>query len=419
MTSVGIETRPRRATRSPAPPWASGVVTGMEAAVLSAGLVYAFAFAVAAAAPSIDGSISVDWTGAWDVGTAVWLLAHGVPATAGGVTVALVPLGLTWVAGAIAASVARRVAIPAHASVMCAALAYGAIVAVVAAHDGTPFGLAVRAGAVGAAVCGTGTTMGLSRAHGFRFWAGVRLPGAVGKGVRLGVAASAMCLAAGAAVAVAWQATAVSQTSAVAADLSPDLAGGLALAAGETAYVPTVSAWGLSWLSGLGFDVGTGTHYAPAGVTPGPVPEIPLFAALPAGSGGLLLGAPIVLVAIGGAARVRARRWLGTGGGQAVAILVAVAVVAAVSWLASLAASGSGGGGVLTHVGPPAGLVGLSVAGLVGAGMVLAAAGTAARAATEARASSRATAQRSPGVPPSSPSAPSRTPPNNDPLQLW
>ncbi len=405
--------------RSAAPPWASGIVTGVETAVLSAGLVFAFVFSAVASAPSVDGSISADWAGAWDVGTSVWLLAHGVPITAGGATITLIPLGLTLAVGVIAASVARRVAVPAHASVLCTALSYGVIVAIVAASEHGGASTVWKAGIIGGLVSGMGASFGLMRAHGFRFFRGLRVPSAVGLGLRLGVGAWAICLVAGAALAVVWQLLAVDRMTGAVHDLAPDLAGGLTLAAGETAYVPTLAVWALAWLSGVGFALGSGSHYAPGEVVPGPVPEIPLLASLPTGSGGFLVAAPLVLALGGVIVRIVARRSIPLGSKGFSAQAIAVLVTGGLTWSVVTLASGSAGGGVLAEAGPNPMLVSLAVSALVGVGLILASAGLAVVLWRVPRSPTQtATKGKTPN--PGVVHAPHpRTPESNDPLRLW
>ncbi len=422
MTTAPQSTDSREGTsggvaRSTAPPWASGVVTAVETAVLSAGLVFAFVFAATASAPSADGSISADWSGAWDVGTSIWLLAHGVSASVGDVTITLVPLGLTLVVGIIAASVARRVAVPTHASVAWAALAYGLIVAIVAssAHGGVASGW--TAGIVGGLVTGMGASLGLARAHGFRFFAGVRLPEGIRAGIRLGTGLSALCVVAGAAQAVLWLVTGAGRVTGVVEDLSPDLAGGLSLAAGETAYLPTLSVWGLSWLSGAGFSFGTGSQYAPGEVVPGPVPSVPLVASLPGESWGWSWVGFVVLIGLGALGRVASRRWVMPGRDGVTAQALAVVVVGVLASGAAILTRGAAGGGVLVDVGPDPTAVGWRVALFVGIGLATASAACGMTARLRARA--RRAKTREPPVPSTVRGAPPRTDESTDPLRLW
>lgn len=423
MTTIpaSAETRqgatPEPGVRSEAPPWASGIVTGIETAVLSAGLVFAFVFAATAAAPSADGSVSADWSGAWEVGTSFWLLAHGVPATAGGVTISLVPLGLTIVIGVIAASVAKRVAVPARSSVVWAALTYGAIAAIVSASTHGGAGPGWTAGIVGGAVTGVGTSLGLSRVHGFRFLGGFRLPEAVSKGVRLGAGLGAACLAVGAIQAIGWLMAGADQIAGVVDELSPDPAGGVTLAVGETAYLPTLSIWGLSWLSGAGFNFGSGTQYSPGGVESGPLPHVPLLAALPDEAWGWPFAGVVILVGLGALVGQAVRPWLPRGWAGGTTQAVAVVVVGFLIAGAAALASGSAGGESLADVGPDPVAMGWRTAVWIGVGLAVALVGQ--RAIDGVRV--RMSRPRKREVPNSraAPGRPPRTPENTDPLRLW
>ncbi len=412
------DVRARRGRR-PAPPWASGVVTGLESVVFSAGLVLALAFATVSSTPAADGSVSADWVGAWDVATVVWLLAHGVPATSGDVTVTLLPLGILVVAGVISASVATRLAVAARSSVVFAGIAYGVVVGVVAHAEGAGTGIDLRTGVVGALVCGTGASMGLKRARGFRFWAGRRMPDIARSGLRLGIGSCALSLAAGAATVVVWHVTHWAAISQSARHLDPDLAGGLSLAVGETAYVPTMSTWGLSYLSGRGFTVGSGSHYSPVEVVSGPIPGLPLLEALPSTAGGMLVALPLLLVAVGVLVRVLARRWLPSGRRGFESQVIGVAILAALVWGAVALASGSIGAGVLSEVGAQPIAVALSVAGLVAGGMFGASVIAAALRRPGLRVEPPGGDSTTPPTRPTSPRQQPRTRGNSEQLPLW
>lgn len=407
---------PVRRERPPAPPWASGIVTGLETVIMSAGLVLAFAFAAVAAAPSVDGSIAADWSGASDVATSVWLLAHGVPATVGVVAITLIPLGLTLVTVVIAASVARRYAVAAHASVVCAGLAYGAVVGAVALVEHAHSGEAIRAAAIGGVACGVGATLGLKRAHGFRFWE-FRLPPSLSSGLRLGVGATALCGAAASVTAVAWLVAGWDRSAAMAAALAPDPVGGVALGVGETAYVPNVVVWAMSWLTGTGFAFGEGSHYSPSAVTAGPMPSVPLVAALPLDHGGVWAAAPVILVLVGVVARLMFRTKLVAG---LVVPTVAVLVVGTSGWIACVAAAGSVGGDALRKVGPEPLRTALALAAFVGVGFAIGALlDRIRRVAPTTSGSHSASRSPLPSMPPSAPPPPSGSPPRIEPQRLW
>ncbi|MWV50818.1 hypothetical protein GRS96_16225 [Rathayibacter sp. VKM Ac-2803] len=59
--------------------------------------------------------------------------------------------------------------------------------------------------------------------------------------------------------------------------------GGLALTLGQLAFLPNLVIWAASWLVGPGFAIGAGSSVGPAGTLLGPVPSIPVLAAVPQG----------------------------------------------------------------------------------------------------------------------------------------
>ncbi|NQX29726.1 hypothetical protein HQQ81_20455 [Microbacteriaceae bacterium VKM Ac-2854] len=65
--------------------------------------------------------------------------------------------------------------------------------------------------------------------------------------------------------------------------LDGGIVGGIALTIGQLAFIPNLVLWAASWLIGPGFAIGTGSSVAPAGTLLGPVPALPVFAALPQG----------------------------------------------------------------------------------------------------------------------------------------
>jgi hypothetical protein len=65
--------------------------------------------------------------------------------------------------------------------------------------------------------------------------------------------------------------------------LDGQIVGGIAVTIGQLAFVPNLVVWAASWLVGPGFAIGAGSSVAPAGTLLGPVPALPVFAALPQG----------------------------------------------------------------------------------------------------------------------------------------
>jgi hypothetical protein len=87
--------------------------------------------------------------------------------------------------------------------------------------------------------------------------------------------------------------------------LHTGVVGGVALTAGELAFLPNLVIWGASWFVGPGFAIGAGSHVSPLGTALGPMPTIPLLGALPTGElafGFVGLLVPVVAGFLAGAA---------------------------------------------------------------------------------------------------------------------
>lgn len=94
-----------------------------------------------------------------------------------------------------------------------------------------------------------------------------------------------------------------------------DPAGSAVITLGQLAYLPTLVVWGLSFIAGPGFAVGTGTAVSPAGTQVGVVPGIPLLGAVPDSTTTWLLLLALVPVALGALAGWIVRsRLVGRGG---------------------------------------------------------------------------------------------------------
>ncbi|WP_084105008.1 DUF6350 family protein [Demequina sp. NBRC 110056] len=355
-----------------APAWLGGILTGLQGAVLSYLLVLAPTMAVVAASPEASTTTGVDWGVPAVAAARVWLLGHGLPVEIGGATVSLVPLGLTLVCGAIIAAIARRFAARTWGSWGLAVATYAALVTVATSavllpeeRDAAPVVTVVAV-----ALAGVATAIGVWRAHGVELGWLARVPEVVRAGLRRGAGVSALALCVAAAVQTVWAVQGRLEIGAAATALDTDVVGAAVLAAGETVYAPTMVVWALAWLTGQGFSVGTGTAYAPDALTVDALPSVPILGALPSASGGLLVWAPVLLVVTAAAVRVvLARRSLGWRD-EALADLVALGTVAAIGAGMAVAATGSAGPGRFAEVGPDplpvaAALVGLTAAGLV------------------------------------------------------
>ena len=329
-------------------------MAGLQSALLSVGAVVAVGLAVAAASAPADGTAGIDWEAAAAAGVRVWLLAHGVAAGTATASVSLVPLGLTAVFASLAASLARRFAVPTTGSWLAFTAAYATCASLIAAaSDAASIAphAGVRAALVGALVAGGGAGAGLRRAGWLRGAGAGRVPAWLAGGLRLGAGTALGLWAAGAIAFCFWTVAGWSEIAQVAGTLDADPVGTLALSLGEAAYAPTLAVWGVAWLAGPGFAVGAGTEYAPGHLVTAPLPSVPILGALPHGAGGLLVLAPLVVIAIAAGTRAVAQRFAERPSARAQ--VVAVVTVVFLAAAAAMASRGSLGGGRLASVGPP------------------------------------------------------------------
>jgi hypothetical protein len=317
----------------------------------------------------------------------VWLVAHGVGLAVPGGHLGLVPLGLLALPFALLLRAgghgARECQIHRlnDAALLAVALAvpYALLTAVVAAvatsssvHPET-----WQALLCGAVVGGLGGFAGAVRGAGLT---AAVLPALPERGARLIVAtagALALLTAAGALLSGGALLAHLGRAGDLAAATAPGRVGGLALLLLGLLLVPNAAVWGVSWLAGPGFHVGVGTAVGPYGTALGPVPSLPLLAALPgpvpAWAGLLGLGVVLAAGALAGLLVVRrldAPSWQVAGREAALVGPCAGAVAALAGWLAG----GPVGGGRLTDVGPSPWQLGLSVAAEVAVGAAAAAA---------------------------------------------
>ena len=85
------------------------------------------------------------------------------------------------------------------------------------------------------------------------------------------------------------------------------LLGGILLTVGQIVFLPNFVLFGADWFTGAGFAIGTGSLVSPLGSQLGPLPALPIFAALPAGelSFGMIAIAIPVVAAIVATLRIR------------------------------------------------------------------------------------------------------------------
>lgn len=360
-----------------APRWVAGVLSALQAALLSF-LVLALPAVAAYVATSADPSNSgVGWFRSVGVGSALWLLGHGVPAHVGPVVVSLVPLGVTALALFVCYASARRSGLATWPSYVAGVGTYTLVAVLVALLSGVSGAGLARALVGGALVSAVGLGTGLLarpeapplRTLTRAVWS--RCPAPLRTGAAGGVLAAASLVLVAALVTTLWVVAGRATIGDVVRGLGLDAVGGVVLAVAELAYLPNLVVWALAWLTGAGFAVGEGTHFGPDGVVGGALPAVPMLGALPgpdvAGPATSLV--PLVVVAVGAFVgwylhrRLQTQRWWDAmlacaAAGVTTAVLVAVLVTAA---------SGGIGPDRLAHVGAQGVLVGL----LSGAGVLV------------------------------------------------
>lgn len=403
------------------PDWVSGLLAGLQGALLSLLLAIVPTVAAYVATSADPMNTGISWPRAAAVGAGLWLLAHGGPLQTGAGAVTIVPLGLSALSAFAAYASARRTARPVRSAWGAGVGGYAAlaVVATLAVGGAGPLG----AGAGGilrlalgtAAVAGVGLGLGcLPRgtvARAARL--GVRgLPPWARGGLRAGLLAIAGHVALAAAVVATWALAGRAATGDVLAALGVDVFGGVLLGIGQLALVPNLVLWAAGWLSGPGFAVGAGTSFAPAEVQGGPLPALPLLGALPNEGGGLLAWAPLVVALLGVLVGLGLRREVDDVQPWHVPAAVGVAgLVAAVgATLGSVLAGGAAGPGRLAAVGGDPWLVGAATGGLVLLGAAVVIPGSATVRAATRRAASRAWARARGTTPTHDPGQPDSVP---------
>ena len=225
------------------------------------------------------------------VGADAWLLAHGSQLEMAGVTITMLPLGLTLFCGYVTFRMGR----------------WAGLTSAVEDARGVLLGATVLAGVYGVAATLTAVLASLEQARphpGFAFAGGFALSfvagglgivagsgrweawkGRVPQGVLAigsGAVASILLMFAASAILV-FVALLLDFGAAanVLSRLHADVPGGLLYTLVVAAVVPNAVLLAGAYLTGPGFLVGTGTIVSPSAVVLGPVPAFPLLAALP------------------------------------------------------------------------------------------------------------------------------------------
>ncbi|MDN6658952.1 MAG: DUF6350 family protein [Acidipropionibacterium jensenii] len=303
--------------------------------------------------------------------TGLWLLAHGVPLSALGLRVSLVPLSLTLLlvvvgmqtsrySARVMSDARRRADRPValrqagqvaalHATVHLVAVVFAASAAGV---SGPSSWLRVL---VGGLVLGTGP--GLAGAlRGARVRAAGMVPGGIRNTWAGAMIGSAVVVAGGSAALAVNLIANGSRVVALHESLGAGVWGGIVLILLQLSWLPNLIGWWSAWTLGPGFTLGLGSSVSPFGVHLGIVPAIPALGALPAaGDPGaaswLWLAVPALAGAAGAVVALRDRRLtdprqiLARGAGSGVVAARGVA-------LRGVLSAGGIGAGRLSAIGP-------------------------------------------------------------------
>jgi hypothetical protein len=309
------------------------------------------------------------------IGAVGWLAVHQVPLTIDPLTMDPAPLGVlpllpTLLLGALVARCAARIGsrcgidTPADAGWVAGVIAsihgvLGAVLALVA----TPATVTVDPGqaVIGCAlVAGVAAGLGLARPCGLLTVSLRRAPGWVRPGLVAGAWGLAVLLTAGlAAVLIGLGVSAPEAFQMSGSDVSS--AFGLTIL--SIGYLPNAVIAGLSWLAGPGFSIGA-LSVSPVTMVAGPVPAVPLLAALPQGPvqpwWGIALAVPLwVGVAVGRRCAAAASDLVG----RLRVVGVAAAVLALGSAVLATLAGGRLGAAAFDAVEVPSGSLAVAVLG--------------------------------------------------------
>lgn len=367
---------------SPSSPLGLGAAAALWAA--AAGLLcIALPVLLVWAADSRSGAGAVD---AVRTAARLWLLAHGATLDLDGGRIALTPLGLLLLPVALvarfAASAARdaRPAAVADARTLalCVALPYAVLaLGVAVASTADDVYVSPVQSFVGAFVVAlTGAVAGALRPA--RLWRAA-WHGLSRRTQRLATAcaaSTALLVGAGALLVGGSLLLHLPRATDLATSADAGALGGGALLVALLTLVPNAAVWGACWLAGPGFAVGVGTAVGPFGHELGPVPAVPLLAALPTGGvpewvAVLVLAVPVCAGWAGGRAVASelaedGLSWLRTVVEAAAVGPVCGVVLGLLAWLSG----GAVGGERLAEVGPSPVPVALAVSAAVGAGAV-------------------------------------------------
>ena len=401
----------------PMPLWLQGGLESAQAAIISALVV----IAPIAAVWATSGFSETQFDALARLAGQAWLVIHGVPLYLSTVvegaaarpesgTLSLIPLGLTVIPFLLAWRAGRRLARASYTDQLWQALlgswlvyaGFGITTGFVCRTDDVgvflwwaallplvPFALGMVIGARREAgswsrLIGVDAVDWIARTSQHSRWAGSYLASAAKAGFVALMAAMALSSALLAVdLIIHWN-----LVVAVYEALDAGAVGGAALTLAQLGFIPNLAVFALAWVSGSGFALGAGSHVGPLGTAVGPLPSIPVLAAIPSGPldyGFVALVVPVLAGVLAGwwflregenhfdewlSIKVRVR-WLTA---AASTLVLGIIVGAATGLLAGVLASithGSAGIGRLNDIGPDPLRTAVWVAAEAGIGVVI------------------------------------------------
>lgn len=324
-----------------------------------------------------DSQSGVGAGGAMRFATVLWLAAHRTPLQVPDGTIAVAPLGLTLLLALLLARASSIIARTAECTelgdiavvTVSVTVPYAILAAILAAvaHTG-----AIKP-AAGAAFVTAGLLGAISAAAGALRGSGLstvgwhRIPLAVRIGLRAAGKAAAVLLGGATLLTLGTMLAHLGAMKHILDSYSSG-PGQFAIVVISLLLIPNAICFGLSYLTGIGFAVGSGTSFAPLAVHSGAVPALPVFAAVPHGRAPLPVVLCCAVVVLGSgliagwppsANRPAPREQLRTVAVMAATLGVGATIVAAL-------AGGPAGPGLLSAVGPSPWQLALVLAGEVG-----------------------------------------------------
>ena len=275
-----------------------GARAGLEAIMLSWLLVVVPVIAayIATVASPLLGESS--WLDAARNGSTAWLLGFGQPlaiTSASGVATAvtLVPLGLTLLTGWLLVGSVRRASLQTPLGALATAAIAGLGIAGIYVFTGEA--VAGRMVVITLLLLAVAITWGMVRSGALTpSVTGGRLATAV-EGAVTAIRCLAALLALGVITVMALVVLRAGDVMELHRALQPNLISTIVLIVAQILALPTLAVWAMAWWLGPGFTIGL-VEVAPGAVSEGPLPVIPILAALPGGDGSAVGNLAVVII---------------------------------------------------------------------------------------------------------------------------